>query len=429
MLNCIGIDFGTTNTVLSTLRSKCEVEPVTYSFQGRDRSLFESVLCFSNPDDNNKETVSIGPWAIDDFRTFLDDCRFIQSFKTFAANESFQSTQIFKKRKTYADLMSDFLRPTLSKLPTLMSLKDSRVVIGRPVKFAGFSPSEELARERYMEAAELLELRNVSLVYEPVAAAYFFAQNLRRKTNVLVADFGGGTSDFSIMQFSRSQSGKIGFEAVGEAGIGIAGDKFDHRLVDNIVCPALGKGTQYNSFDKLLDIPMSYYSDFARWHKLSLMANRNTIQELRSLSNKSLEPEKIKIFIDFLESNLAFELFSSIGTLKKDLSVKNQASISFKIDDNEVNQIVHRNEFETWIEKDIDKLAKCLDELFVRSKLNYEEIGAVFLTGGTSFVPAVRKIFVERFGTKKIEAGNEFVSISRGLALIGADDDFESWTS
>ena len=54
--------------------------------------------------------------------------------------------------------------------------------------------------------------------------------------------------------------------------------------------------------------------------------------------------------------------------------------------------------------------------------------GATF-TGGTSFVPAVRRIFTERFDADRIETGGELLSIAHGLALIGERDDITQWTA
>jgi hypothetical chaperone protein len=50
-----------------------------------------------------------------------------------------------------------------------------------------------------------------------------------------------------------------------------------------------------------------------------------------------------------------------------------------------------------------------------------DAIDRVFLTGGTSFVPAVRALFEQRFGVARVSGGGEFVSVAEGLALIGRD--------
>jgi hypothetical chaperone protein len=90
---------------------------------------------------------------------------------------------------------------------------------------------------------------------------------------------------------------------------------------------------------------------------------------------------------------------------------------------------VTRRAFEGWIESDLARIEHALDEALTKAKVDAAQVDRVFLTGGTSFVPAVRRLFESRFGAAKIEAGDEHVSIAKGLALIGEQDDIEQWTA
>ena len=107
-------------------------------------------------------------------------------------------------------------------------------------------------------------------VYEPVAAAFFFARRLDAAANVLVADFGGGTSDFSIMRF-EPRDGIIHPRAIAWSGVGVAGDTFDYRIVDHVVAPALGKGSLYREWGTAVAMPQRFYTTLARWNELSIM--------------------------------------------------------------------------------------------------------------------------------------------------------------
>ena len=113
-------------------------------------------------------------------------------------------------------------------------------------------------------------------VYEPVAAAYYFAQRLQRDATVLVADFGGGTSDFSIIRFEVSGRG-VHARPLSQSGVGVAGDTFDYRVIDNVVSPLLGKDTEIESWGKVLEFPAHYFTNFARWSQLSLMKTPKVI--------------------------------------------------------------------------------------------------------------------------------------------------------
>ena len=156
-------------------------------------------------------------------------------------------------------------------------------VIGRPVTFAGQAPDDGLAQRRYAAALSSLGFEQVTYVLEPVAAAHFYAQRLEREAVILVADLGGGTSDFSILRFSRAE-GRLKAEPLGHAGIGIAGDTFDARIVDHVVAPRLGKGGRYRSFGKVLPVPVHYFTALARWHELAFLKGSSDLRELKELA-------------------------------------------------------------------------------------------------------------------------------------------------
>src|SRR3546814_4065693 len=122
----------------------------------------------------------------------------------------------------------------------------SRIVVGRPVRFAGASPDEGLATERYTAALTRLGFPEIHYVYEPVAAAHYFARDLVRDATVLVADFGGGTTDYSLIRFER-EAGRLRATPIGHSGVGIAGDQFDARIIAPSVAPEIGKGSQFKS--------------------------------------------------------------------------------------------------------------------------------------------------------------------------------------
>jgi hypothetical chaperone protein len=124
------------------------------------------------------------------------------------------------------------------------------VIVGRPVTFAGGNPDEALALARYEAGFQRLGFTDIRYAYEPVGAAFFFARQLTQDATVLVADFGGGTSDFSIVRFER-EAGRLRSTALARSGVGVAGDAFDYRIIDQLVSPELGKGSLYKAFDKV----------------------------------------------------------------------------------------------------------------------------------------------------------------------------------
>ncbi len=423
----IGVDFGTTNTVLA-LERQGEAALVTYEHEAAPFAAFRSALSFHAPEHDPKaRVVEAGPWAIDAYVEEPLETRFIQSFKSYAASALFTDTEILRRRFTFEDLLSAFLLKVKEHGGEAMSALPRRAIVGRPVTFVGNRPDTALALRRYETAFRRLGFEDIRYVPEPVAAAFFFAKRLEGDATVLVADFGGGTSDFSLVRFTR-EDGRIRSRALANAGVGLAGDAFDYRIIDHLVSPKLGKGSSYRAFDNILPVPNRYYSAFARWEQLALLRASKDMRDIRKLVRDAVEPEKIARLVELLDDNHGYRLYQSISRLKEALSGAEEAVFSFKGGSVEIEGPVKRASFERWIQPELTAIEGAVDEALKRANLTEAGVDRVFLTGGSSFVPAVRAIFERRFGAARLESGAELVSIAAGLALMGAESDLDDWS-
>jgi hypothetical chaperone protein len=423
----LGIDFGTTNTVVALAGAEGAAVLANFPAPEGEIFAFRSALSFQTPPDRPRDrTVEAGPWAIEAYVEDPLETRFIQSFKSFAASANFTETQILGRRYVFEDMLSAFLLKlrdhggeTLAELPR-------RVIVGRPVTFAGAAPDEELALKRYEAAFARLGFTEILYAYEPVGAAFFFARELTQDATVLVGDFGGGTSDFSIIRFTR-RNGEIQSTPLGRSGVGVAGDAFDYRIIDNLVSPALGKGSTYTTFGKRLPIPNRYYSAFARWDQLALMRASSDMRQIRQLVREADEPHKIARLVETLDENYGYQLYRSVSRLKEALSADTVAPFLFAAGSIHLETQVRRSQFESWIAPELARIEGAVDAALTDAGLGPDGIDRVFLTGGSSLVPAVRDIFTRRFDPAKIEAGSELESIASGLALMGRERDLERW--
>ena len=424
----IGIDFGTSNTVIAVATGDGRVQSLRFAHGGTSQSAYASALCFreERPGSSLPPNAVGGPWAIERFLEARTALRFIQSFKTFAASRSFQSTIIFRQRFQFEDLLAAFLRTLIRHAGADLDLAGAPVIIGRPVRFSGSNPDDALAMQRYGDAFGRLGVSTARYVYEPVGAAFSFARHLDHDATVLVADFGGGTSDFSIMRFSRA-GGVLRAEPLGHAGIGIAGDTFDARIVDRVVAPRLGKGGSYRSFGKVLTLPAHYYATLARWNELALMKGSGDLRELRELARFALEPAPLQDFITLVEEDLGYALYRAVSAAKVALST--QEAVDFRFADGaiDIQKTISRTDFDGWISDDLARIAATVDQLLTTSNIKADQIEKVFLTGGTSFIPAVQRLFAERFGREKLTSADQFESIAQGLALMGQTGDPDQW--
>ncbi len=392
----IGIDFGTTNTVVALTSGDGDAVVIRFEAPGGDLATFRSTLSFQlhpGADGRTPErVVEAGPWAIEAYVEDPLDTRFIQSYKTFAASAAFTETVIDNRRYKFEDLLAAFLLRVRHHAGETMNALPPRVIVGRPVTFAGGAPDADLALTRYQTAFARL-----------------------------------GFSDFSVVRFEPSPDG-LRSTPLARSGVGVAGDAFDYRIIDQLVSPALGKGGSYHSVGKRLPIPQRYYAAFARWDQLALLRASRDMKDIRSLARTAVEPGKVERLIEVLDDNHGYALYQAISRLKMDLSRDESATFVFDAGSIRLEAPVARSEFEAWIAPELTAIEAAVDRAIKESGLRPDQIDRIFLTGGTSFVPAVRDIFHRRFSPARIETGGEFESIASGLALIGRETDLDLWT-
>ncbi len=235
---------------------------------------------------------------------------------------------------------------------------------------------------------------------------------------MLVADFGGGTSDFSIVTFNPDTGAT---QALAHSGVGIAGDTLDFRIIDKVIAPAFGKGSRFRPEDKWLEVPKWIYFEFEHWHRLSFLKRPAVLRELRAMEQVSDSPEKIAYLRLFLERELGFHLYQAVNQCKSALSTADQATLTFKHAPIELDCVVQRSDFEQWISPDVSAIEAACSDVLAQANMTEQDISVVFMTGGTSFVPLIRRRFESRFGVQKIVAGDEFVSVGSGLALLARE--------
>ena len=425
-MHAIGIDFGTTNTVLAFPDGKA-AEVQTFVRDGETLDAVRTTLAFRrNPALGGRPVAEAGPWAISDFIESPEETRFLQSFKSFAASGSFTDTAVFTSRYRFEDLMHTYLAKLREHAG--IGAYPKRLAIGRPVTFAGTSPDDALAQRRYAAALGGLGFEHVTYVLEPVAAAYFYAQRLTRDAVIMVADLGGGTSDFSILRFKKGKTG-ISAEALAHTGIGIAGDNFDFRIIDHVVSPRLGKRATYVSWGKELPVPKHYFASFSRWNELCLMRRPEVLRELRELARSSASRDQLLSLVDLIEGGVSYELYRAVSRAKAALTEHESVPFRFKLSGVDIAGKISRSNFERWIAPDLEKIGATADAALAKAGLVAKDIDRVFLTGGTSFVPAVRRLFEDRFPAEKIDSGEQLLSIAKGLALIAGSSDMEAWAA
>jgi hypothetical chaperone protein len=216
--------------------------------------------------------------------------------------------------------------------------------------------------------------------------------------------------------------GRTPQDLLGNSGVGLAGDAFYSRIIRELVSPELGSNTEVRSFNKLLPaVPAWIYANLERWHYLSFLRTNNVREILKTAQAQALEPEKIEALRSLIEEDLGFHLHQAVQKVKNELSQGTSAEFRFREGSMDLRIPVTRSDFESWIREDLGRIERCVDGLLEKTGTDPRQVDRVFLTGGTSFVPAVRGIFATRFGEQRIRSGNEFTSVAHGLALCAAN--------
>ena len=424
----IGIDFGTTNSSVACAHPASGVTLATFPFAGAMTNAYRSLLYLEQIRQQNKLLLKswTGPEGIEHYLEADHKGRLIQSMKSFLSSRTLQTTDVFGKRRTLEALIACILGDLREKAEHQFATSVTQAVVGRPVHFVGAETDEDdrYAQERLEKAFHLAGFESVSFEMEPVAAAHYYESTLDHDELILIGDFGGGTSDFSLVKVGPSirRRGRCPQDLLGNAGIGLAGDSFDAKMIRHIVSPALGAGSEMRSMNKILPVPNWVYFKLERWHHLSFLRTREVMNMLSSVRAQALHPEKIGALMDLIQEDLGYQLHRAVQKTKCDLSNQETAEFTFTDGAVELNSLVQRQDFESWIAEELIQIETCVDTLLTTCKVDARDVDMVFLTGGSSFVPAVRRIFDLRFGPERIRTGNEFTSVAMGLALKAASD-------
>lgn len=414
-MRACGLDFGTSNTAAALPDGTVlPLQPHT-----PEPRLFRSVLFF--PDDERE--IYAGADAI---TRYLEDNtgRFIQSVKSFLHSNSFRATQVKGRTYTIEELVAVLLRRVREAAGAHLGGAPDAVVLGRPAVFTPDPEADALAQQRLGRAAGLAGFTQVEFLIEPIAAALAYEAQLTRDELVLVADFGAGTTDLTLMRLGPSRRGNKDRrpDVVGSTGVRIGGDRFDAEIMRHKLLPRFGAGSTYKVrgfSDKRLPIPQHILAKLLSWHEMSFIREKSTQELLETMLDTSDKQAEIEALYDLVMDNLGYRLFRAIEAAKVRLSREEQATVDFEEGRIHLHEPVTRAEFEAFSKPLLDELEQCTEGLLSRHP-EAEHIDAVFLTGGSSQIPAVRQLYVRRFGEERVRTADAFTSVAEGLGRASA---------
>jgi hypothetical chaperone protein len=349
--------------------------------------------------------------------------RLIQSLKSYLSARNLTGTEIFGRQYLFQDLVARILSDLRMRASEWLGFEVKQAIAGRPVMFVGADSEDDnaFALDRLRQAFLQAGFTHVTFAMEPVAAAYAYESTVIKDELVLIGDFGGGTTDFSLLRVGPSARTSHGLQVLGNNGVGIAGDAFDARIVRRLISPALGSESTTRTSGKIMPVlPAWVYANLERWHTLSFLRTRTTMDMLRTAERRAPEPEMIAALLTIVEHDLGYRLHQAVQHVKVDLSHQAEAEFVLDTDLLHLRAQVTRAQFEQWIAPELARMEGCLEDLMQKTGISPMQVDRVFLTGGTSLVPAVRNLFTQRFGEDRVQSGEAFTSVAYGLALMAA---------
>lgn len=236
---------------------------------------------------------------------------------------------------------------------------------------------------------------------------------------MFIGDFGGGTSDFTIIRvkggaFARSDRRS---DVLSLGGVYVAGDKFDSQIMWDKVAHYFGRYAHYKTMGKeeWNSIPKSIIYTLCQWHRIPLLRARKTRELIRVIKGATDDRQAIEHLENIINDNYGFFLFQAIEKAKCDLSGQEQSLIYFADRDLCISEDISTTEFESLNAENFQQIADCIDNVIARSGLLPAQIDTVSLTGGTSRIPAIQKLFALRFGPDKLVNRDAFTSVVHGL--------------
>src|SRR5919197_2690566 len=406
------IDFGTSNSLVAAANRKRVFDPVPLDPDAPDPTILRSILCF--PDAGG---AFVGTEALRQFIEHGAEGRLLRSIKHYLGSRPCRGTVIRRRILSVEEVVAVLLRQMRSRADASFGAEVRRAVLGRPVHFDG--DDDAFAEARFRKAAELAGFEEVHFLPEPVAAARAFGATADRDELALIGDFGGGTSDFTVLRIGPRALGRDDVLAVG--GVAVAGDALDASLMRAQVARHFGAEVQYRVpfGQNVLRMPHGVLRHLCSPAHLSMLQRRDLASLLAARRRGSLCDEdrrRMDQLTALVEDTQGFHLFEAIERAKRALSSDDHAEIVFTHPGIEAREPVRRTDFEDASLREVDTILRALEETVQAAGVELEEIGVVCCTGGTAKVPRIAAEIRRRLPSARVDQFKGFHSVVEGLA-------------
>ncbi len=348
------------------------------------------------------------------------DGRLIRSIKRQLPNRSFVGTFIDGRPFNLEDLIGLFLKEIRTRAEAHFGVPLTKAVLGRPARFSTDDVDDQFAQNRLAESAKRAGFTHIEFCPEPLAAAYEFRSQIEGTKNLLVGDFGGGTSDYTVIRIGKKHFEKSDVLSIG--GIPQAGDALDGAVMRAHVSPSFGADVAYKVpfGTNVMRMPAHLMAKICSPADISFLQLQDAQEFLRTVRKWSLtdeDREKMDRLLVLVRDKIGFEVFERVERAKRDLSAADSTRITVDYPGAEVDVPLTRKQFDESTHGNVSDILGSLDETVKASGLTPEQIDIVCCTGGTAKVPVIHNGLASRFGEAKLQEHAFFHSVVKGLAL------------
>lgn len=330
-----------------------------------------------------------------------------------------ETTAAGGRRVAFTAILGRFLGHLKEKTERSAGRPVDSVVLGRPVFFVDDDEAADREAQRQLaEAAHAQGFSHVVFQYEPIAAALDYERRIEREEIALIADVGGGTSDFSIVKVSPQSRRKTDRkeDILADAGVHVGGTDLDYRLSLKQVMPLFGYQTRQKKRPEL-DLPGGAFHDLAQWHRIAFLYNSKTLGELKQLRAIAAEPDKVDRFMRVIGDRAGHRVAGDVEAAKIVLSEAETATIDLSYVEAALGATTSRRLFEETIGNECRKLSDCVAACLRSAGVGPDRISTVFFTGGSTSIPAVERACLAHTPGAKIVRGDKFASVGVGLTI------------
>jgi hypothetical chaperone protein len=410
-MRAAGFDFGTSNSAIGIVKGN---SPALAPIEGA-ATMMPTAVFF---DFTDHDKPHYGRDAVDAYVNG-NDGRLMRGLKTILSTSLInERTALSKRSIPLTDVIAMFSRHLRLKAEEALGAPIEAVVHGRPVRFVeGDDVADARAESTLTALAKQAGYSDVSFVYEPVAAAAQYEQSVTKEEVVLVADIGGGTSDFSIVRIGpdrRVRSDRRD-DILANTGVRVGGTDFDRNLSMEAVMPALGLGTEL--IDKQLPMPRSIYADLAWWPTINLCYTPKIVREAQEVHRLAVEPQRTARLLSVLTKHLGHHIAFAVERAKIELTAAQATKIDLALVEAGLAAPATREAFDETIDAELMRLRLAVWNCLALAEVDADGIDTVFMTGGSSLVPAVEAVLREEIPAAAIKRGDDFLSVALGLTL------------